>query len=78
MRIARHTDMIVNGRPSHSWYEGKDGSHVPLPFDVSAVSDDVVKRVWYAYSVCDGHHGPTKIRAAIAALAQALGEVGDE
>jgi len=85
MKITRHTDMIVNGRLSHSWYEGKDGSHVPLPLDASAVPDAVVEKVaqgiegaytaWVA-SDDDMGLGVALSRAAIAALAQALGEEG--
>jgi hypothetical protein len=91
MKISRHTDMIVNSRPFHSWYESADGDHVPLPLDASAVPDAVVEKV--ARSMCDHLAGEydyilpwTKqddfgratylgmSRAAIAALAQALGE----
>ena len=87
MRITRHTDMIVNGRLSHSWYESADGDHVPLPLDANAVPDAVVKKVASATKAASHqwwNSAPTEplhnhmARAAIAALAQALGEVGDD
>jgi hypothetical protein len=85
MKITRHTDMIVNGRLSHSWYEGKDGTHVPLPLDVAQVPDAVVVRARDAF---DSHIESTTLvgailtnadvdlamRAAIAALAASLAE----
>jgi hypothetical protein len=91
MKIARHNDMIVNGRPFYSWYEGKDGTHVPLPLDVSQVSDAVVEKVaealWREQSggykqswhmKCEAHKEQyaATARAAIAALAAALGKEG--
>jgi hypothetical protein len=85
MKITRHTDMIVNGSPLHSWYESADGDHVPLPLDASAVPDAVVEKVaqgiegaytaWVAGDD-DMGLGVALSRAAIAALAQALGEEG--
>jgi hypothetical protein len=78
MKIARHHDMIVNGRPFYSWYEGKDGTHTPLPLDASAVPDAVVEAAIEAYDWDYKAFGMKRqaMRAAIAALAQALGEEG--
>jgi hypothetical protein len=77
MRITRHTDMIVNGRPSHSWYESANGDHVPLPLNASAVPDAVVEKVGDVFMNYAGTNGGL-LRTLIAALAQALGEVGDD
>jgi len=84
MKITRHTDMIVNGRPFQSWYESADGDHVSLPLDASAVTDAVVERVATAIKAEytdivlqnreDTPMSTLLARAAIAALAQALGE----
>jgi len=75
------------GHDTLDWRESLNGTHVPLPLDASAVPDAVVVRVRDAFS---SHIGSTTLagavlqnadvdlamRAAIAALAQALGEVG--
>jgi hypothetical protein len=84
--------MKISRWPDHprnlAWHrDDKKGTHVALPLDVSAVPDAVVERVAQgignAWSECVA--GPRFIeswgvhmaRAAIAALAAALGEVSD-
>jgi hypothetical protein len=67
------------------WIKHEHGTHVPLPLDASAVPDAVVEKVaqgiegaytaWVAGDD-DMGLGVALSRAAIAALAQALGEEG--
>jgi len=59
-----------------AWCDDPNGTHVALPLD-GEVSDAVVLAMIDEYEA----HGGTQrynMRKAIAALAQALGEVGDE
>jgi len=62
------------------WYESENGTHVALPLDVSQVSDAVVSRMIQSYyhemyeKTTPNIHGA--MRAAITALAAALGEEG--
>jgi len=80
MKIARSQTPSIDVE----WYETRDGTHTPLPIDGS-VSDDMVDimcRELYgsdwdtigpSFRVANRCHA----RAAIAALAQALGEEGE-
>jgi len=63
------------------WCDDPNGTHVPLPLDASAVPEKVVEQMLavlfpYRHTVRGDHD--MRVREAIAALAQALGEVGDE
>jgi len=66
-----------------AWFDHPHGTHVPLPLDASALPDAVVQSLLHALenetgerlSDADGYDLAVA-RAAIAALAQALGEVG--
>jgi hypothetical protein len=62
------------------WCDDPNGTHVPLPLDASAVPDEVVEAAIEAHDWDYKAFGMKRqaMRAAIAALAQALGEVGDE
>jgi hypothetical protein len=83
--------MKISRWPDHprnlAWHrDDKKGTHVPLPLDVSQVSDAVVKKVasatraaadqWWNSAPTEPLHNHIA-RAAIAALAAALGEVSD-
>jgi hypothetical protein len=64
-----------------------NGTHVPLPLDVSQVSDEVVAKVesgiedelyqWRGETLLTPREREAVARAAIAALAAAQGEVSD-
>jgi hypothetical protein len=78
----------ADGTPTREWCrDDMRGTHTALPLDASAVPDAVVEKVAdgiegaYMAWVIGGDDmglGAALSRAAIAALAQALGEVGDE
>jgi hypothetical protein len=63
-----------------AWFDHPHGDHVPLPLDVSQVSDAVVSRMIQSYyhemyeKTTPNIHGA--MRAAITALAAALGGEG--
>jgi hypothetical protein len=69
-----------------AWFDHPHGDHVPLPLDVSQVSDAVVDRVveamadatleWFNAGQNDLPATDVTARAAITALAAALGEEG--
>jgi hypothetical protein len=82
--------MKISRWPDHPrrWHrDDKKGTHVPLPLDVSAVSDAVVERVesaiedelyqWRGETLLTPREREAVARAAIAALAAALGEAND-
>jgi acyl-CoA reductase-like NAD-dependent aldehyde dehydrogenase len=88
MKISK-VDHIVDVRGE--WRESEDGSHVALPLDASAVPDAVVEKVaealwraqsggykqsWHRRSPERRQQFAATARAAIAALAKALGEEG--
>jgi len=65
------------------WVESSAGECVPLPLDVSVVSDTQMQIAVHAWFSQDGREAPPvdpqfirRMRAAIAALAAALGEEG--
>jgi hypothetical protein len=70
---------VIAGHKHEEWRSSPDGTHVPLPLDVSQVSDAVVQKVALAcldYTARAGTYAfDGMARAAIAALAAALGEV---
>jgi len=73
--------MKISRWPDHPrrWHrDDKKGTHVPLPLDVSQVSDEVVEEMarQYINGRLDGEGHSAAMRAAIAALAAALGEEG--
>jgi hypothetical protein len=83
MRIFNWTR--ADGTPTREWCrDDMRGTHVPLPLDASAVPDAVVERVaittfgkgWGCLSPSGRAEFRETARAAIAALAQALGEEG--
>ena len=84
MKIKAIPHVLAGGPSRHAWEEAPDGTHVALPLDVSQVSDAVVEKVkagianeWraiYADRHEGGPIGSLIARAAIAALAAALGE----
>jgi hypothetical protein len=73
-----------DGTPTREWCrDDTHGTHVPLPLDVDAVSDAVVQSLLHALENETGERLPDAdgydlavARAAIAALAAALGEEG--
>jgi hypothetical protein len=93
MKIANMA-AVADATMPDCWIKHDHGTHTPLPLDVSAVPDAVVERVTHAVRLAERDYYnalirreilPTEsgrkariARAAIAALAQALGEVADE
>jgi hypothetical protein len=70
----------ADGTPTREWCrDDMRGTHTALPLDASAVPDAVVEQMLamlfpYRHTVRGDHD--LRVREAIAALAQALGEVG--
>ena len=86
MKIANMAAVADATMPS-CWIKHEHGTHVTLPLDASAVPDAVVVRARDAFSahiesttlvgaVLENADVDLALRAAIAALAQALGEEG--
>ena len=88
MKIKAIPHVIAGGPSRHAWEETPDGDHVALPLDVSQVSDAVVEKVesaiedelyhWQGETLLTPREREAVARAAIAALAAALGEVNND
>jgi hypothetical protein len=83
MKIANMA-VVADATMPDCWIKHDHGTHVTLPLDVSQVSDAVVERVRLRVFVQHGDETPEDVaternitRAALAALAAALGEVRD-